>query len=108
MVWISFSKRNPMQINCWNSFKYGIFCDKIQYKTNEIKSVILTQVKLSKQLISQDESSNEYNYKYNFSVELPRICKDDLVIIPRKMKSLYGGCNELLLCQKVNFYIFLN
>lgn len=62
----------------------------------------MAPVKPSKQLISQND--NEYNYKYNFLVEIPRICKDDLVIIPHKMRNILGGCNEILLCLKVFFF----
>jgi nonsense-mediated mRNA decay protein 3 len=64
----------------------------------------MTQVKPSQQLISQDDNSNKFNYKYSFSVELPKICKDDLVIIPHKMRNLFGGCSELLLCLKVSLF----
>lgn len=63
-----------------------------------------TKVKTSKQLISTDIHSNLYNYKYTFYIELPKICRDDLVIIPNKLKSQLGGCNQILICSKV--YIF--
>ena len=59
------------------------------------------QVKTSNQLISQDDNSNKYNYKYNFSAEIPKICKDDLVIILNKMPNFFGGANRLLICLKV-------
>jgi nonsense-mediated mRNA decay protein 3 len=36
-------------------------------------------------------SSNLFNYKYVFAVELPRICKHDLVIIPIKLSKELGG-----------------
>jgi len=58
-------------------------------------------VKNSKQLISQDDKSNTATYKYVFSVELPKICKDDLVLIPNKLKSQLGLKSQLLLCRKV-------
>jgi len=63
----------------------------------------MTKVKQSKQLVSQDYNSNTYNYKYVFSVEIPKICKDDLVLIPHKLCVILGGCSPVLLCAKV-FY----
>ena len=66
-----------------------------------LANVLPINVKQSKQLISHDESSNIFNYKYTFSVELPRICRDDLVIIPKKLAKELGGCCQLLLCLKV-------
>lgn len=70
----------------------------------------MTKVKQSKQLVSQDYNSNTYNYKYVFSVEIPKICKDDLVAIPNKLCVALGGCSPVLLCSKVfssNFYQIL-
>lgn len=67
----------------------------------------MTQVKQSKQLVSQDYHSNTHNYKYVFAVEIPKICKDDLVLIPNKLCVLLGGCSPVLLCSKVILF-FLN
>ncbi len=66
-----------------------------------LQTVIMTKVKQSKQLVSQDYNSNTYNYKYVFSVEIPKVCKHDLVIIPKKLKVAFGGVSTALLCQKV-------
>ena len=60
-----------------------------------------TNVVQSKQLISHDESSNIFNYKYGFMVEIPKICRDDLIIIPKKFAKELGGVSEILLCLKV-------
>ena len=69
----------------------------------------MTKVKQSKQLVSQDYNSNTYNYKYVYSVEIPKICKDDLVLIPNKLCTLLGGCSPVLLCSKViNFLILID
>ena len=65
----------------------------------------MTKVKQSKQLVSQDYNSNTYNYKYVYSVEIPKICKDDLVLIPNKLCTLLGGCCPVLLCSKVIYLL---
>lgn len=38
-----------------------------------------------KQLVSHDEHTSTYNYKYTFSIELIPLCKDDLVCLPAKV-----------------------
>ena len=60
-----------------------------------------TKVKPSKQLISSDEQNSIYNFKFTFSVEIPKVCKDDLVIITPKVSSAFGGCSRILVCHKV-------
>ena len=50
-----------------------------------LSSLLPITVKHSKQLISHDESSNTFVYKYAFAVTIPKICKNDLVIIPKKL-----------------------
>jgi len=72
-----------------------------------IQSQIITKVKQSKQLISADLSSNEYNYVYTFSVELPSVSKGDLVIIPPKLQRELGGASTLCLVLKVASLIHL-
>ncbi len=67
-----------------------------------LNSILPTTVKNSKQLISHDQKSNIIVYKYAFAVELPKICKNDLVIIPKKLAKEMGGCSPLLLCIKIS------
>ena len=44
-------------------------------------------LKSSKQLISHNEQNNVSNMKNTFSITIPKICKDDLVRIPRKLSK---------------------
>lgn len=41
--------------------------------------------KESKELISHDTKNNTFNYKHTLYFEMPKICKDDLVILPKKL-----------------------
>jgi len=66
-----------------------------------LQTMFSTRIKHSKQLISQDFTSNLCNYKYVFSIDLPKICKDDLVVLPPKIASALGGCSSVLVCTKV-------
>jgi nonsense-mediated mRNA decay protein 3 len=72
-----------------------------------IQSQIITKTKQSKQLISADLSSYEYNYVYTFSIELPSISKGDLIIIPPKLQRELGGASSLCLVLKVASLIHL-
>ena len=66
-----------------------------------LQTMFSTRIKHSKQLISQDFTNNTCNYKYVFSVDLPRVCKDDLVVLTPKIASALGGCSSVLICTKV-------
>ncbi|XP_043696203.1 60S ribosomal export protein NMD3-like [Telopea speciosissima] len=55
-----------------------------------------------KQLVSHDSKSNNYNYKYTFSVELCPICREDLICLPPKVASSLGNLGPLVLCTKVS------
>jgi len=66
-----------------------------------LQTMFSVRVKHSKQLISQDLTNNTCHYKYTFSVDLPRVCKDDLVILPPKVTAALGGCSSVLICTKV-------
>lgn len=62
----------------------------------------------SKELVSHNTKDNTYNYKYSMYVELPRVCKDDLVILPKKLcREVVGGANSLAVCYKVGTRIHL-
>lgn len=70
-----------------------------------LQSVFPIKTKPSKQLISQDDHNNTFNYKYVYSVEIPKICKEDLVVISPKLSGIMGGCSNILLCQKISSMI---
>lgn len=67
-----------------------------------LQAVVPIRCKMSDKLISQDDHSNTYNYKYSFSVELTPICRDDLVCLPTKLARASGNISPLLLCYKVS------
>lgn len=63
--------------------------------------------KMSKELVSHDTKNATYNYKYTFYIEIPKICKDDLVVLPKKLRKELGGINPLGVCYKVGKSIFM-
>lgn len=65
-----------------------------------LQSTFIMKVKQSKQLISQD-SDNSSNYKSVFCVDLPRICKDDLIILTPRLAQEMGSCSCVLICSRV-------
>ena len=64
--------------------------------------IVPHKTKQSKELISHDTKNNTYNYKYTFYFEIPKICGDDIVILPKKFAKIYGGVNSLCICYKVS------
>ena len=66
-----------------------------------LQSVVPIRHRSDKQLVSHDVHTSNYNYKYTFSVELAPLCKDDLVCLPPKVASSYGGIGPVVLCTRV-------
>lgn len=55
-----------------------------------------------KQLVSQDDHNNSYNYKYTFSVEIVPICRDDIICLPKVVANSLGSLGPIVLCTKVS------
>jgi nonsense-mediated mRNA decay protein 3 len=60
-----------------------------------------------KQLVSHDSKSNNYNYKYTFSVEISPICREDLICLPPKAAAILGNIGPIVICTKVTNSIAL-
>ena len=69
-----------------------------------LNHVIPIRSKLSKKLISQDDNSNTYNYKFTIYVEIVPICKYDIVVVDnQKLISKLGHItNQILIVTKVS------
>ncbi|KAJ0457731.1 putative ribosomal export protein Nmd3 [Helianthus annuus] len=72
-----------------------------------IQKVVPIKSRNDKQLVSQDTKSNNYNYKYTFSVEICPICREDLVCLPPKLASSLGNLGPLVICTKISNSIAL-
>lgn len=46
-------------------------------------------------------------FNFTHSVEIPKICKDDIVLIHPKLSKMLGGCGLMLLCYKVTTYMHM-
>lgn len=84
-----------------------------QTKSNALKFLdFLQQVtplrfKCSEHLVSHDEHSNTYNYKYTYSVEIVPICREDLVVLPAKVANSLGFQSPLVLIMKISSLIHM-
>lgn len=67
-----------------------------------LQSNIPVKYKNSKELISKDTHSDVSTYKFTFSVEIVPICKDDLVVLPKKMAKSLGNISRFVLCSKIS------
>lgn len=72
-----------------------------------VGKVVPIKSRSDKQLVSHDTKSNNYNYKYTFSVEICPICREDLVCLPPKVAVSLGNLGPLVLCSKVSNNILL-
>ncbi|MES1910961.1 MAG: hypothetical protein MHM6MM_003476 [Cercozoa sp. M6MM] len=72
-----------------------------------INGIIPLKTKESKRLVSQDFSNNTTRYKYTLYAEMVPVCKDDLVVLPRKLAKRLGGVPQTMLCVRVSRDIHL-
>ncbi|KAI5954450.1 NMD3 [Candida jiufengensis] len=67
-----------------------------------LTSVAPVKVKKSEELVSTDIHSGSSSYKFSYSIEIAPICRDDLVVLPKKLAHSMGNISRLVLCNKVN------
>lgn len=72
-----------------------------------IQSHVPTKVALSRELISTDEKNGTATYKFTSSLEIAKICKDDLVLLPKSLSKELGGIGPLVLVFKVSTMIHI-
>jgi nonsense-mediated mRNA decay protein 3 len=60
-----------------------------------------------KQLLSHNTKSNNYNYKYTFSVEISPICREELICLSPRVAVGLGNLGPLVICTKVTNSIAL-
>ncbi|KAJ2800098.1 ribosome-binding protein [Coemansia guatemalensis] len=64
-------------------------------------SMVPTRSKTSEQLISSDIHSSTSNYKFTYAVEIIPICRDDLVVMPKKTANALGHISPLVLSTRI-------
>ena len=67
-----------------------------------LSAVAPIKSKKSEELVSTDIHSASSSYKFSFSVEIAPICRDDLVVLPKKIANSLGNISRLVLCSKVS------
>lgn len=72
-----------------------------------LSAVAPIKAKRSEELISIDTQSGLSTYKFTFSIEIAPICRDDLVVLPKKLANSLGNISRLVVCNKVTNMIQL-
>lgn len=72
-----------------------------------LSAVAPIKSKRSEELISIDTQSGSSTYKFTFSIEIAPICRDDLVVLPKKLANSMGNISRLVVCSKVTNMIQL-
>ncbi|ODV68496.1 nonsense-mediated mRNA decay protein 3 [Hyphopichia burtonii NRRL Y-1933] len=67
-----------------------------------LSAVAPIKAKKSEELVSMDIHSGSSSYKFSFSVEIVPICRDDLVVLPKKLAHSMGNIPRLVLCSKIS------
>lgn len=67
-----------------------------------LSAVAPVKSKKSEELVSIDTQSGLSSYKFSFSIEIAPICRDDLVVLPKKLANQLGNISRLVICSKVS------
>lgn len=67
-----------------------------------LSAVAPIKAKKSEELVSIDTQSGLSSYKFSFSIEIAPICRDDLVVLPKKLANQLGNISRLVICSKVS------
>jgi len=72
-----------------------------------LENVTPCRTKSSKKLVGADNHSNTYNFHYSYLVTIVPMCKDDLVLLPKKLAETMGQFPRVCLVQRVNSNVIL-
>lgn len=72
-----------------------------------VHSILPGKIKQSKQLVSHDQWSNVYNYKYTYMIEIAPLSKDDIIVLNKEQFKQLGGIGPVMLCYKISTNIHL-
>lgn len=72
---------------------------------NFFQTMVPIRTKESKELISADVHEGTANFKHTCIIEMPKVCKDDLLILPGALCKELGGVNALGVCYKIGLFI---
>lgn len=98
---------NIKNSNAGMDFLFGNRSHAIKF-IDFLNNVVPMKHRSDKSLVSHDTKSNTYNYKYTFAVEIALVCKDDLVILPKKLNTALGNLGPLVLCTRVTNSVLLH
>ena len=66
-----------------------------------VQGMVPMRSKSSKQLVSADLKSNEYNYKFTYFAELVPICKQDGLVLPKALAQNVGSISQVVFCDRI-------
>ncbi|QPG73368.1 ribosome-binding protein [Brettanomyces nanus] len=66
-----------------------------------LRGCVPIKYKKSQSLITEDSHSGTAKYKFTYSVEIAPICKEDLVVLPKKLAKSMGNISQFVICSKV-------
>jgi nonsense-mediated mRNA decay protein 3 len=66
-----------------------------------LASIAPIRMQSSATIISADVHTSTQNNKFTYSVEIAPICKDELVVLPKRMAKSMGSIGQLVICYRV-------
>lgn len=67
-----------------------------------IQKHVVVKITQSAKLVSHNEKTGTTNTKWTIMIEIAPVCKDDLVLLSKKLSRDLGGIGPLVLCYKIS------
>jgi len=67
-----------------------------------IQSILPTRWREARKVVGENKNTQQEIYTFTYSVEIPPICRDELICLPPKLCSSFGGISPLLVCSKIS------
>jgi nonsense-mediated mRNA decay protein 3 len=67
-----------------------------------LENVVPIKTKYSRKLVSADKQANTAEFKHNYLVEIARICKDDLVLLPKDLAAKQSNISPVVLAKRIS------
>merc|ERR1719421_2732090 len=68
--------------------------------TSFVKAWSVSKHHDSKHLISHNVNNSTYRFKRTICIDICPVCRDDLVLLPRKVAQAMGGVPSLMICTR--------
>lgn len=92
---------------CAATRRFPSHCSSLQVSLCSGWLLTIGTIIILQELVSHDTKNNTYDYKHTFCVDIVPICRDNVVILPKKVAQSLGNMSQIVVCMRVSNVITL-